>query len=222
MSAQPDILAVNSGKAHKNAGASLQTFLASLVVSAIIFAAEILLFLAARKELLHVYQPRKFRKLALNSELGWPKLSDICIISIVSTSCVGFDGYFFERYLLFLFRYFSLMAILIVPSLLPLNYIGGRNGRDLWCLDISAWRNIAHEQRFWVQLTLAALLVAVFCYMLYCKLRHYISSRQIYLSSSKQTTLLINEIPKDMLNNCKLTEMYNIFPGGIKNNWINR
>jgi len=216
MSVQPDILAANSGKAHKKAGASLQTFLASLVVSVIIFAAEILLFLVARKKLLHVYQPRK------NSELGSPKLSDIFTISIVSTSCVGLDGYFFQRYLLFLLRFFSLMAILILPTLLPLNYIGGRNGRDVRGLDRFAWPNIAHEQRYWAHLTLAVLLVAVFCYMFYYELRHYIWSRQIYLSCSKQTTVLINEIPKDMLNTCKLAEMYNIFPGGIKNIWINR
>lgn len=125
---------------------------------------------------------------------------------------------------------FTMVAIVILPILLPLNYIGGRGGEAVEGLDRFAWTNVAenNSRRYWAHLLLAVILIIVFCYTYYDEMRKYIRLRQAYMTSPQHrlkasaTTVLVNGIPKRWLTVQNLVELYDAFPGGIRNVWINR
>lgn len=142
----------------------------------------------------------------------------------------GLDAYFFLRYLLMLLKIFVIIALAIIPILIPINYIGGKGGKDVQGLDRLAWSNITpkNTQRYWAHLLLALTLIIVFCYMFYDEMRKYIRMRQAYLTSPQHrlrasaTTVLVSAIPNSWLTIQRLVELYDVFPGGIRNVWINR
>lgn len=49
-----------AGKAQSQEGVSLETFIASLAVSAVVFGVEFLVFIVIRKKLRRVYEPRTY------------------------------------------------------------------------------------------------------------------------------------------------------------------
>lgn len=142
----------------------------------------------------------------------------------------GLDAYFFLRYLLMLLKTFAIVALAIIPVLIPINYIGGRGGEKVQGLDRLAWSNVtpSHTGRYWAHLLLALSLILVFCYMFYDEMRKYIRMRQAYLTSPQHrlkasaTTVLVSAIPSSWLTIQRLVELYDAFPGGIRNVWINR
>jgi len=54
------IINKNQGSAQTQEGVSLQTFLASLSVAAVVFGVEVLLFVLLRKKMKRVYEPRTY------------------------------------------------------------------------------------------------------------------------------------------------------------------
>jgi hypothetical protein len=142
----------------------------------------------------------------------------------------GLDAYFFLRYLLMLLKVFVVVALAILPILLPINYLGGKSGDQVHGLDRLAWSNVAPSEtrRYWAHLVMALVLIIVFCYMFYSEMRKYVRLRQAYLTSPQHrlrasaTTVLVSGIPAHLLMVQKLVELYDVFPGGIRNVWINR
>ncbi|KAI9824922.1 MAG: hypothetical protein M1832_001527 [Thelocarpon impressellum] len=222
----------SAGKGQGQQGISLNSFLASLAAAAVIFAVEFLLFVVIKNNQPRTYLvPEKERTKAPPSGL----LSWIGPVFKTSNSdfiqkC-GLDAYFFLRYLRTLLKIFIPLALVILPVLLPLNQVNGR-GRDfnVTGLDQLAWGNVRPENthRYWGHLVLA---VAVVCYVLfvfYDELRGFIRLRQAYLTSPQHrlrasaTTVLVTAIPRTWLTAEKLEALYDVFPGGIRNIWINR
>lgn len=129
-----------------------------------------------------------------------------------------------------LLKIFCILAVVILPILLPLNSVGGIGLPDVAGLDQLAWTNVAREDtnRYWAHLLLAIGVVCLFCYMFYRELRAYIRLRQAYLTSPKHrlrasaTTVLVASIPRKWLSVEELLGLYDVFPGGIRNIWINR
>jgi calcium permeable stress-gated cation channel len=150
----------------------------------------------------------------------------------------GLDAYFFLRYLQTLLIIFIPLACLILPILLPINYIGGigssfaasSNSSTVTGLDTVAWGNVSlsHTNRYWAHLVLAIVVVVWVCYVFFAELKVYIRVRQDYLTSAEHrlkasaTTVLVNAIPRKWLTEKALTGLYDVFPGGIRNIWINR
>ncbi len=150
----------------------------------------------------------------------------------------GLDGYFFLRYLQTLLVIFVPLACLILPILLPINYIGGigsnfatsSNSSNVTGLDTVAWGNVspAHTNRYWAHLVMAIVVVVWVCYVFFAELKVYIRVRQDYLTSPEHrlkasaTTVLVGSIPKKWLTEKALMGLYDVFPGGIRNIWINR
>ncbi|KAK5038730.1 hypothetical protein LTR16_011880, partial [Cryomyces antarcticus] len=97
-------------------------------------------------------------------------------------------------------------------------------------LDQLGWQNIGPTKtsRFWAHLILAVLVVVYVCYVLYTELRGYIRLRQAYLTSPQHrlrasaTTVLVTSIPRKWLTVEALDGLYDVFPGGLRNIWINR
>jgi calcium permeable stress-gated cation channel len=150
----------------------------------------------------------------------------------------GLDGYFFLRYLQTLLVIFVPLACLILPILLPINYIGGigsgfatsSNSTNVTGVDTVAWGNVSpsHTSRYWAHLVLAIVVVVWVCYVFFAELKVYIRVRQDYLTSPEHrlkasaTTVLVGAIPKKWLTEKALMGLYDVFPGGIRNIWINR
>lgn len=133
-----------------------------------------------------------------------------------------------------LLKLFGILAIVILPILLPLNSIGGRGEADpvepVRGLDKLAWTNVAAEdtKRYWAHLLLAVGTIILCCYMFYTELKVYIRLRQAYLTSPQHrlrasaTTVLVTAIPRKWLTVKMLLGLYDVFPGGVRNIWVNR
>lgn len=140
----------------------------------------------------------------------------------------GLDAYFFLRFLRMLLKIFIPLSVVILPILLPINRYS--------CSDCTVgpdqlgWRNIpaVHAQRTWAHLILAVLTIVWILYVIYTELRGYIRIRQAYLASPQHrirasaTTVLVSGIPRKWLTVEALNGLYDVFPGGIRNIWINR
>lgn len=157
----------------------------------------------------------------------------------------GLDAYFFLRYLQTLLIIFIPLAIVILPILVPINYIGGRGPKyalefqhggntsaatNVTGLDTLAWGNVrpTKTHRYWAHLILAFLVIVWVCGVFFAELRVYIKVRQDYLTSAEHrlrasaTTVLVSAIPQKWLTTEALAGLYDVFPGGIRNIWINR
>ncbi len=99
------------------------------------------------------------------------------------------------------------------------------NGMDkLGWGNVHPWRN----NRYWAHLILAVLVVVYTCFVFFDELRGYIRLRQAYLTSPQHrlrasaTTVLVSAIPRKWCTFEALNGLYDVFPGGIRNIWINR
>ena len=97
-------------------------------------------------------------------------------------------------------------------------------------LDELAWGNVHpdHNNRYWAHLILAVGVVVYTCWVFFDELRGYIRLRQAYLTSPQHrlrasaTTVLVTAIPRKWCTAEALDGLYDVFPGGIRNIWINR
>lgn len=126
----------------------------------------------------------------------------------------GLDAYFFLRYLQTLLIIFIPIAVVVIPILIPINYVGGlghevvnsteddardlppaiaeaiANGKNITIptgLDTLAWGNVApHKQhRRWAHLILALLVILWVCGVFFAELKVYVKIRQDYLTSAE-------------------------------------
>ncbi|KAF2865123.1 hypothetical protein BDV95DRAFT_531691 [Massariosphaeria phaeospora] len=141
----------------------------------------------------------------------------------------GVDGYLFLQYLQLLLKIFIPMAIVILPILLPINRLGDVEGVS--GLDSFAWPNVAVQskvRRLWAHLVLAICVIVWVCYNFYLALRKFVRLRQTILTlpehriRASATTILVQSIPRKWLTVAALDALYDVFPGGIKDIWINR
>lgn len=163
----------------------------------------------------------------------------------------GLDAYFFLRYLKTLLIIFIPICAIVMPILIPVNYVGGRghniesptNSTDSGSstnstdpsfvptgLDTLAWGNVkaSETSRYAAHLLMAILVIIWVCAVFFFELRAYIKVRQDYLTSAEHrlrasaTTVLVNSIPPKWLSEEALSGLFDVFPGGIRNIWINR
>lgn len=156
----------------------------------------------------------------------------------------GLDAYFFLRYLRTLLVIFIPICTIVMPILIPLNFVGGighqvdikddddaKNSTSIPTgLDTLAWGNVSpkHTKRYDAHLLMAILVVIWVCTVFFFELRVYIKVRQDYLTSAEHrlrasaTTVLVNSIPAKWLSEEALRGLFDVFPGGIRNIWLNR
>jgi len=241
------------GGAQKAEGQSIENFAASLSTGAIIFGAQMLIFLvlsgnwklhktkasdekkAERQGLFHkIYYYKtafvpKARRIA-PPVTAWESFKNVFTISDRELIRIaGVDGYLFLQYLQLLLRIFIPMALVILPILLPINRIGDVEGVS--GLDSFAWPNVATTEknhRLWAHLILAVLVIIWVCFNFYAALRRFVRLRQTILTMPEHrmrasaTTILVQSIPRKWLTVPALDALYDVFPGGIKDIWINR
>ncbi|EER23976.1 hypothetical protein D8B26_002139 [Coccidioides posadasii str. Silveira] len=239
-------LDAQSGTGQRSAGISISTFLASLATAIIVFAVEFLLFLALKGKLVRIYQPRTY--LVPERERTAPSPPGLFqwIGPVFKTSnsefiqkC-GLDAYFFLRYLRMLLKIFIPLSLLILPTLLPVNKVDGRDRSflhgasgaryNVTGLDQLAWGNVKPENsnRYWAHLILAVVVIVYVCAVFFDELRGYIRLRQAYLTSPQHrlrasaTTVLVTSIPEKWLSIEALDNLFDVYPGGVRNIWLNR
>lgn len=236
----------SGGHGRKTEGVSISTFLSSLATAIIVFVVEFILFLLLKGKLSRIYQPRTY--LVPDRERTRPSPPGLLswIVPVFRTSSsefiqkCGLDAYFFLRYLRMLLKIFLPMGIFILPILLPLNRSGGKGTTykvgdkgerwDVEGLDQLAWGNVRpqHTSRYWAHLVMAVVAIVYICAVFFDELRGYIRLRQAYLTSPQHrlrasaTTVLVTSIPPEWLNVDSLDKLYDVFPGGVRNIWINR
>jgi len=110
----------------------------------------------------------------------------------------------------------------------------GKFARNGWTnvsgMDILGWGNVHpwRNNRYWAYLILAVFVVVYTCFVVFEELRGYIRIRQAYLTSPQHrlrasaTTVLVSAIPRKWCTFEALKGLYDVFPGGVRNIWINR
>ncbi|KAL5344420.1 hypothetical protein ACLOAV_010680 [Pseudogymnoascus australis] len=242
-----DNISPNQGIAQTSRNISSTALLAAIGTGIASSAVQILGFTLIKDKLARIYRPKTYlvperqrTSPPPRSAFGWM----VSIFTYKDTEIInkcGLDAYFFLRYLQTLLFIFVPLACLLLPILLPLNYISGRHVTALSArkfadddmpagLDILAWGNISPDKtsRYWVHLILAIVVVIWICYVFFAELRVYVSVRRNYLTSAEHrlrasaTTVLVTDVPDTWLTVEALSFLYDVFPGGIRNIWINR
>jgi hypothetical protein len=255
-------------------GISLVAFVTALAASLVVFGIQMGFFLLLRNKLVRIlcvylplpHHPRCFITL---TELGASKPKTYLVPERERTDSppanhlalayklmsfedreiirkCGLDAYFFLRYLQTLLVIFIPIALVVIPVLVPLNYIGGM-GRDVVTnatenattnpnpniptgLDTLAWGNVSPKQqhRRWGHLILALGVILWVCGVFFTELKVYVKIRQDYLTSAEHrlrasaNTVLVSSIPDKWLSEEALRGLFDVFPGGIRNVWLTR
>ncbi|CAF3442568.1 unnamed protein product [Fusarium graminearum] len=237
------------GGAQHNEGIGVSSFLAALSSGFMIFMLQLVLFLLLRNKLrrisMRIKQQIRPKQVDLEPvgffasiKQSWNR-KDLDI----AKKC-GLDAYFFLRYLRTLLFLFAPLSALVIPVLIPLNYVNGRghhldadrfaksgvNNSQVTGLDTLAWGNIrsSNSQRYWAHLVMSVATVAWVCALFFYEMKAYIKVRQTYLTSADQrmrpstATILVDSVPTQICNDRDLRSLFNHFPGGVKNIWINK
>ncbi|EXL39487.1 hypothetical protein FOCG_17912 [Fusarium oxysporum f. sp. radicis-lycopersici 26381] len=239
------------GGAQVDQGIGVSSFIAALSSGFAIFMLQLLLFLLLRNKLGRIFNEPKIKQ---RTRLSKPDVRSLSLISSIKLSWnssdsdiardCGLDAYFFLRYLRTLLLAFFPIATLVIPVLIPLNYVDGRghqldaDGRaakdhdnaQVTGLDTLAWGNITphNAHRYWAHLVISILTIAWVCALFFYEMRAYIEIRQTHLTSAEHrsrpsaATILVDSIPAKMCTDSELRKLFNHFPGGVKNIWINR
>ncbi|PHH65898.1 hypothetical protein CDD81_1267 [Ophiocordyceps australis] len=236
-------------KAKEASGIGIVNFLSAISTAVTLFTIQLLLFVLLRNKLARIYKPRTY--LVPERERTEPPPRNIlALIRVIFNyddrevikKC-GLDAYFFLRYLKTLLVIFVPICAIVLPILIPINYIDGK-GHDVdpksvnnatrnstpSGLDTLAWNNVnpAHTSRYTAHLVMAILVVCWVCTVFFFELRVYIKVRQDHLTSAEHrlrasaTTVLVNSIPKKWLSEEALMGLFDVFPGGVRNIWLNR
>ncbi|KAH8659407.1 hypothetical protein BGZ61DRAFT_370499 [Ilyonectria robusta] len=239
-----------AGSAQKGQGIGAISFLTAVASASTVFIIQLLLFVLLRNTLARIFKPKTYL-VPERQRSDPPPTSFLGMIRTlwnvrdqeIIYKC-GLDAYFFLRYLKVLLVIFIPIASIFMPILLPLNFIDGRgyqlngNAKDpagtntsqVSGLDTLAWGNVRPQNtsRYSAHLMLAILVVVWVCSVFFLELRAYIKVRQDYLTSAEHrlrasaTTVLINSIPSKWLNQEALQGLFDVFPGGVRNIWLNR
>ena len=138
----------------------------------------------------------------------------------------GFDNYLLDRYMQTMLRIFALLGLIILPVLLPLNIIDGRNELGgVRGLDRLSFSNIglSHTGRYWVHLVLAIFAIITVCYSIQGELRDYarLQSSLRWEGYRRTCLLLISRSEKQLSVDAIKRRFHNIC-GGVHQVTINR
>ncbi|KAI1334843.1 DUF221-domain-containing protein [Xylariaceae sp. FL0016] len=246
-----------SDNASSDQGISLLAFVTALSTSLVVFGVQTGAFLLLRQKLARIFKPKTYlvpERERTEPPPGSPWGLFLALFRFKDREIIkkcGLDSYFFLRYLQTLLIIFIPMAAIIIPILVPLNYVDGRSddfnvngtnstngtepardeqGNSITGLDTLAWGNVKreHTNRYWAHLILAIFVVIWVCGVFFSELRVYVKVRQDWLTTAEHrlrasaTTVLVSGIPDKWLNEEALRGLFDVFPGGLRNIWLTR
>jgi len=126
-------------------------------------------------------------------------------------------------------RIFLPIAFVVIPTLVPINRLSGKPGRtaSLKGLSISNVEPRHTATRLWAHCAVGTFVVGWVCYVIHDETLRYVVMRQRYFQGRGKApqvsanTILVGNIPKALLTNEKLKEVFDAFPGGVKAVHIN-
>ncbi|KAK8234203.1 hypothetical protein HDK77DRAFT_449689 [Phyllosticta capitalensis] len=224
-----------AGTAQEDEGMSLAQLIASCAAGLAAFGVCFLAFNTMRKEVDRIYEPATYlvpeRQRMDPPPPGWlmwikPVFDTRRRIFIEKA---GMDAYCFVRFLFMQLKIFLPLACIVTPIVVCLNSVGVRDNYD-GGLDRFAWGNLGttHTNRYAGHVVMAVIVIIWFCYVIYQELIHYIEVRQTWMTSpshrirASATTVLVANIPDKWCHVKALDELFDVFPGGIRNIWVNR
>lgn len=240
----------SAGSATKSQGISLVAFCTSLAAASVSFGVQTALFLLLRQKLSRIFKPKTYlvperERTDPPPESPWGLVNALMHFKDreIMNKC-GLDAYFFLRYLQTLLIIFIPLALIIIPILIPINYIGGigqdvtvnttdtdkGNDANVTGLDTLAWGNVQSTKthRYWAHLILAVLVVLWVCGVFFAEMRVFIKIRQDWLTTAEHrlrasaTTVLVSSIPDKWISEEALRGLFDVFPGGIRNIFLTR
>ncbi|KAH8205522.1 hypothetical protein TruAng_000228 [Truncatella angustata] len=238
----------DAGKGQASEGISLKAFVTSLSAALITFGVQTGLFFLLRQKLARIFKPKTYlvperERTDPPPESPWGMVNALMRFRDreIMNKC-GLDSYFFLRYLQTLLIIFIPMAVVIIPILIPINYVGGigkdvtgqvKNNDtsiDVTGLDTLAWGNVSPKKthRYWAHLILAVCVIIWVCGVFFAELRVFIKIRQDWLTTAEHrlrasaTTVLVSSIPEKWLSEDAMRGLFDVFPGGIRNIFMTR
>ncbi|RDA96279.1 hypothetical protein CP533_1686 [Ophiocordyceps camponoti-saundersi (nom. inval.)] len=241
-----------TSKARNAQNIGITAFITALNTAIVVCVIQILLFILLRNKLARIFKPRTY--LVPERERTDPPPANALsmlrrLVTIGDRTIInkcGLDAYFFLRYLKTLLVIFIPICAVVMPILIPINYIGGKghevddrgnsdtvaalNSTTPSGLDTLAWGNVSpqHTSRYTAHLILAIIVIVWVCTVFFFEMRVYVKVRQDYLTSAEHrlrasaTTVLVNTIPDKWLTVDALVGLFDVFPGGVRNVWLNR
>jgi hypothetical protein len=141
----------------------------------------------------------------------------------------GFDNYLFDRYLHTIVRIFLLLCLAILPILLPLNIVNGRNEPGgVTGLDRLSFLNLrpSHVDRYWAHLVLGVCTAATVCLILHRELHDYKRLRQEQAASAWDdvglSSVLVVSNSKEQLSTEHIRRLFRNVAGGVCTVTVNR
>ncbi|KAG7692339.1 hypothetical protein KL930_004972 [Ogataea haglerorum] len=225
-----------SGAAHNSVGISFESFLSSLIFSLVYCSLQVLIFTYLRTRFKEFYQPLCY---CLPESIRTPPLSDhllawakpIVYTPIGTFYRLGLDSYYFLRFMYTLLILFVGMACLNIPVLIPVNFCGGDELTKgiVRGLDRISTSNISsrNTNKYMFHFGMAIFVILWFHYVLIYEMKSCVEERQkhLVLSSKVQykraslSTVLLENIPHDLMDESAIEQFFATLPGGVKKVW---
>ncbi|ORX93606.1 DUF221-domain-containing protein [Basidiobolus meristosporus CBS 931.73] len=222
---------MDSGNADEEKNGSTESFISSFLFNMVIAGAIYVAYAGVRLLDKSIYQPRTYM---VDDEKRPPKLSPnpfSWLLEVYHTpdkvllSRVGMDAYVFLRFLRMCFYLFFSITVISLVILLPINITGQQGLTGLNRLNIG---NVKTTSKLWAHVILDYLFTGLVLYFMNREMKVYLKLRQRYLMSSEHqdnpmsTTILLTGVPDELNNVEKLTEIFSVYPDGVKHAYINR
>ncbi|QLL33517.1 hypothetical protein HG536_0E04280 [Torulaspora globosa] len=221
-----------TGSAHMQAGISLRTFLSSMLVSAVYFLLQVVLFTILRNKFKCIYQTRTMNKSQrLFSASEKPKgslkqwFSWIPTVIFSSTEKyqdrAGLDAYFFLRFLKTQSLFFLTLSMLNMPILLPIHYHSSMTNLSS---DPSPWLDrmnisslVAQNSNKLVFHMILGIFVVIWFHAFLIRELKFVHEVSLAVQQEASSILLIERIPECMVGDAqKVTSSIGIlFPERI-------
>ncbi|KAJ2894928.1 phosphate metabolism protein 7, partial [Coemansia aciculifera] len=212
---------------------SVPTFVSSLVFNLVVAVALFVAFCILRPRFKRVYAPRTYAvaKEKRSSSVGNQPLAWLSAIFKVRDdeiiARVGLDTYMFLRFMRTMFIIFLVLSILSVVTILPVNILGENNLDGMSKLTMG---NVKPESlKLWVHIVFFMVFVvwvmrAIFGELkIYTRLRIWWLTNPTHSSKVGASTILVSTLPAALTDNdSKLSEMFDMFPGGVRQVIVNR
>ncbi|CAJ0901725.1 4865_t:CDS:2 [Entrophospora sp. SA101] len=226
----------NNTAANEQQNASVETFSSAAIFNGALAISMFIAFELVRKRNKKIYEPRTY---LLPESKRTPAASSGFLRWIVSTNSltddqiirrIGLDSYMFIRFQRLFMIVFAIFSVLGIAVILPINYFNYHEQSSPGVLEKFTIGNIGNENsnKLWAHALMSYVFTGIVVYMSHRELNHYIRLRHEFLSSPghrtspKATTILVTGIPNELNNEKSLRSLFGIFPGGVKNIWINR
>lgn len=211
-----------SADVSSSTSAFVSTFVVNLIVAVCFFAA----FTILRTRFKRVYQPRTLNDLQTVSEeekIKEPPKGYFSWLPYLLTKPhsflvqhAGVDGYFYLRFLGVFLSFSAICIVVLFPILLPVN---ATNGFHLKGFEILSYANVKDKHRLYAHVFLSWCVYAIFLFIMYKELYHYIVFRHALQSTPLYDGLLSSRtvVLTELNDNLAIEgELEKIFPNVTK------